>query len=74
VREFLPGVHQGHVLLTTRAQATGIYQKIEIKKMQPEDGAMLLLRRAKLIPEEVGLDGVDESERDLAQTISQEMV
>src|SRR5579883_2962685 len=31
--EFLPGSHSGHVLLTTRAFATGIYQRIEIKKL-----------------------------------------
>ncbi|MBW4501984.1 MAG: tetratricopeptide repeat protein [Scytonema hyalinum WJT4-NPBG1] len=73
LREFLPGAHQGHVLLTTRAQATGIYQRIEIKKMQPEDGALLLLRRAKLIAEQAGLDAVTEEERDLAEIISREM-
>ncbi|MFN6496864.1 MAG: tetratricopeptide repeat protein [Nostoc sp. DedQUE01] len=73
LREFLPGGHQGYVLLTTRAQATGIYQRIEIKKMPPEDGALLLLRRAKLIAEEAGLDGVSEEERTLAETISREM-
>ncbi|MDZ8027733.1 MAG: tetratricopeptide repeat protein [Nostoc sp. DedQUE11] len=73
LREFLPGAHQGYVLLTTRAQATGIYQRIEIKKMPPEDGALLLLRRAKLIAEEAGLDGVSEEERTLAETISREM-
>ncbi|MBD2509794.1 tetratricopeptide repeat protein [Nostoc muscorum FACHB-395] len=73
LREFLPGGHQGYVLLTTRAQATGIYQRIEIKKMQPEDGALLLLRRAKLIEEQAGLDGVSKSERSLAETISRSM-
>nr|MDZ8282241.1 FxSxx-COOH system tetratricopeptide repeat protein [Nostoc sp. ChiSLP01] len=73
LREFLPGAHQGYVLLTTRAHATGIYQRIEIKKMSPEDGALLLLRRAKLIAEQAGLDGVSEEERTLAETISREM-
>ncbi|WP_208341799.1 tetratricopeptide repeat protein, partial [Aetokthonos hydrillicola] len=73
VREFLPGSHPGHVLLTTRAFATGIYQRIEIKKLQPEDGSLLLLRRARLIAEEGKLDAVSEQERSLAQTISQEM-
>ncbi|MDZ8083014.1 MAG: tetratricopeptide repeat protein, partial [Nostoc sp. DcaGUA01] len=73
LREFLPGAHQGYVLLTTRAQATGIYQRIEIKKLLPEDGALLLLRRAKLIAEQAGLDGVSEEERILAETISREM-
>ncbi|MDZ7962310.1 MAG: tetratricopeptide repeat protein [Aulosira sp. DedQUE10] len=73
LREFIPGSHQGYVLLTTRAQATGIYQRIEIKKMRSEDGALLLLRRAKLIAEQAGLDAVTEEERILAETISREM-
>ncbi|BAY11379.1 FxSxx-COOH system tetratricopeptide repeat protein [Calothrix sp. NIES-2098] len=73
LREYLPGAHQGYVLLTTRAQATGIYQRIEIKQLQPEDGALLLLRRAKLIAEDVGLDAATEEESNLAATISQEM-
>jgi tetratricopeptide (TPR) repeat protein len=73
LREYLPEAHQGYVLLTTRAQATGIYQRIEIKKLQPEDGALLLLRRAKLIAENAGLDAVTEEERSLAKTISREM-
>ncbi|MDF5731568.1 MAG: tetratricopeptide repeat protein [Rhizonema sp. PD38] len=73
LRPFLPEAHQGQVLLTTRAQATGIYQRIEIKKMLPLDGALLLLRRAKLIPEQAGLDAVTREERTLAETISREM-
>ncbi|MFH7029679.1 MAG: FxSxx-COOH system tetratricopeptide repeat protein [Heteroscytonema crispum UTEX LB 1556] len=73
LQEFLPGAHQGNVLLTTRAQATGIYHRIEIKKMLPADGALLLLRRAKLIAEEAGLDAVTEEQSTLAKTISEEM-
>ncbi|MDF5720227.1 MAG: FxSxx-COOH system tetratricopeptide repeat protein [Rhizonema sp. PD37] len=73
LREFLPEAHQGHILLTTRAQATGIYQRIEIKKLPSSDGALLLLRRAKLIAQQAGLDAVSEEERTLAETISQEM-
>ncbi len=73
VREYVPVTHQGNILLTTRAQATGIYQRIEIKKMEPIEGALFLLRRAKLIPEQVGLDGVSEEEFGLAEKISQDM-
>ncbi|MBR8840667.1 MAG: tetratricopeptide repeat protein [Stigonema ocellatum SAG 48.90 = DSM 106950] len=73
LREFLPGAHQGYVLLTTRAQATERYQRIEIKKMQPSEGALFLLRRAKLIAEDEELDGVTEGERSLAETISRSM-
>ena len=73
VRKYLPVTHQGNVLLTTRAQATGIYQRIEIKKMEPIEGALFLLRRAKLIPGQVGLDGVSKEEFGLAERISREM-
>ena len=73
VRKYLPVTHQGNILLTTRAQATGIYQRIEIKKMEPKEGALFLLRRAKLIPGQVGLDGVSEEELGFAERISREM-
>src|SRR2546421_3363628 len=48
--EVLPPVGQGHLLLTTRAQATGtLAQCIELGQMAPEEGALFLLRRAKRI-------------------------
>ena len=46
VNDFLPSLGQGHILLTTREQVTGrIAQRIEIEKMEPEEGALFLLRR-----------------------------
>src|SRR5947209_3802411 len=40
----------GHVLLTTRSQVTGTYaQRLELAKMEPEEAALFLLRRAKII-------------------------
>ncbi len=49
VNDFLPSLGQGHVLLTTREQVTGrIAQRIEIEKMEPEEGALFLLRRTQV--------------------------
>lgn len=47
---FLPINSNGHILLTTRTQSIGsLAQCINLEKMEPEDGALLLLRRARLI-------------------------
>jgi SEFIR domain len=46
----LPRDSEGHLLLTTRARALGgLAERIDLDEMQPEEGALLLLRRAKLI-------------------------
>src|SRR5713101_3985381 len=46
VNDFLPSLGQGHILLTTREQVTGVIaQRIEIEKMEPKEGALFLLRR-----------------------------
>ncbi len=48
VREFAPVAVGGHVLITTRLQATGgIAELVELGEMDPEEGASFLLRRAK---------------------------
>lgn len=48
--EFLPSPFRGHILLTTRVQATGTRaQALAIETMTPDEGTSLLLRRAKLI-------------------------
>jgi len=47
LKPFLPLQKKGHVLLTTRAFALGaLAQKVEIRKLAEDDGALLLLRRA----------------------------
>ena len=74
VREFVPPVFGGHILLTTRAQAMGrLAHRIEIEKMEPEEGALFLLRRAGIIVESDLLDKASEAERNKAKEISQEM-
>lgn len=48
INEYLPLPCSGHILLTTRAQATGAnVQAVEVPTMQQEEGISLLLRRAK---------------------------
>ncbi len=45
-REFIPSRGSGHIILTTRANYTGkIAVRYAIKKMEPEEGALFLLRR-----------------------------
>lgn len=73
-REFIPTERKGHVLLTTRAQATGgIAQRVEIEEMGPEEGALFLLRRAKLIAKDAQLAQASHADRALAEEISKEL-
>ncbi|HEY6285280.1 MAG TPA: TIR domain-containing protein [Ktedonobacteraceae bacterium] len=47
IGEFIPNKLKGHILLTTRAQTLGAFaQSIEINKLNQDEGALLLLRRA----------------------------
>ena len=72
-REFMPAGGSGHVLVTTRAQATGRLARVEIPKMEPEEGALFLLRRANIIPEDAPLDKATDADRAKAIEISKEM-
>ena len=74
VREFLPTKFDGHILLTTRAQARGgLAQRIEIDTFTPELGALFLLRRATLIAADGALDEALQSDREVAVQISKEL-
>jgi tetratricopeptide (TPR) repeat protein len=73
VRGFIPQSAKGHVLLTTQAQATGDIQAIEVRDMLPEDGALLLLRRAKVVKLGAPLTAVAGAARDTALRISTEL-
>ncbi|MGH2497083.1 MAG: FxSxx-COOH system tetratricopeptide repeat protein [Ktedonobacteraceae bacterium] len=71
---FLPKASRGHVLLTTRARALGgVAQRIEIGKMQLEVGALLLLRRAGILPLAATLEDALAEDRTLSLQITQEM-
>jgi tetratricopeptide (TPR) repeat protein len=74
VEPFLPKAGRGHVLLTTRTRALGgVAQRIEIGKMQLEVGALLLLRRAGMLPLAAALEDAPAEDRTLSLQITQEM-
>lgn len=68
--DFLPTGGQGHLLLTTRAQASGkIAQSLSVEKMDVSEGMQLLLRRAKLFAPEEPLDNIPTTVRMAAQQL-----
>ena len=72
--DFLPLVPGGHLLLTTRAAATGqLAQRLEIATLLPEQGAVFLLRRAGLLAPEAELAQASAGQRELALRLSQEL-
>jgi hypothetical protein len=74
IKNFMPSARRGHILLTTRIQALGgVAQGVEMEKMEPEEGALLLLRRANIIAPEAFLEAAPEADRALAMNISQVM-
>jgi tetratricopeptide (TPR) repeat protein len=73
VHGFIPHAAKGHVLLTTQAQATGDIQAIEVRDMLPEYGALLVLRRSKVIKADAPLTAAAGAARDAARQISSEL-
>ena len=74
VEPFLPKAGQGHTVFTTRARAlAAIAQFLEVEKMGPETGALLLLRRANFIPLQATLDLATSADRSIASQIVQEL-
>ncbi len=73
-REFIPLAYRGYILLTTQAQALGrVAQSIKIDKMPTQEGGLLLLRRANIIPRNATLEETPASERAKAEEISKIM-
>ncbi|HEY6540839.1 MAG TPA: helix-turn-helix domain-containing protein, partial [Ktedonobacteraceae bacterium] len=74
VSEFLPTRGQGHVLMTTRAQATGkLAESLPVDKLDMSEGILLLLRRAKLLSPDAPLDMISSTLSSQAQAIVREM-
>lgn len=74
VSDFLPTGSSGHILLTTRAQATGtLATSLEVEKLDTGEGSLLLLRRARLLPLDTPLQHASEQDRATAQAIVQAM-
>ena len=74
VREFPPTKFDGHILLTTRAQALGgLAQGIDVDTFTSELGALFLLRRATIIAADGAIENAVQSDRDIAMQISKEV-
>ncbi len=72
VTDFLPIRGGGHSLLTSRSQVTGPNIKgIELEKMGREEGALLLLRRAKLLAEDKASAYASQKDLSFAEAISE---
>jgi tetratricopeptide (TPR) repeat protein len=72
--DFLPGEGTGHLLLTTRAQATGrIASSLSVEKMETGESMLLLLRRAKLLAADEPLDNTSRITRTQVQRIVNEL-
>lgn len=72
--DFLPNEGAGHILLTTRAQATGsIASSLQVEKMRVAESMRLLLRRAKLLSIDEPLENVSTEARAQARIIVQEL-
>jgi hypothetical protein len=71
---FLPKAGTGHLLFTTRAHALdSLTQRLDLQQMDPEVGALLLLRRASRLALQATLNATSPDERRLAQTVSEEL-
>ncbi len=69
---FLPQALAGHLLLTTRAVATGrLAHRLEIETLPPGLGALFLLRRAALLAPDAELSHISHQQQELAMQISE---
>jgi len=74
VPDFLPREGKGHLVLTTRAQATGkLASSMPVAKMELSESMQLLLHRAKLLERDEPLDTVSAAERRAAQQLVEEL-
>jgi tetratricopeptide (TPR) repeat protein len=70
VQGFIPVRSKGHILLTTRAHAIGGFtRRIEVEKMEPNEGALFLLHRAKLLDPNAPLETSPTIEQNIAHEI-----
>src|SRR5262249_14672599 len=74
VREFVPTILGGHLLLTTRTQSIGrLARRIEVETMSLDVGALFLLRRVGLIAENAPLDAASSADVATAREICKEL-
>jgi tetratricopeptide (TPR) repeat protein len=73
-REFIPSNKSGHVLLTTRAQNVGdIAVQNAVRKMEPRDGALFLLRKTRKLKKDEPLESAPSELRNQAEALSKEL-
>lgn len=69
----IPPYSSGHILMLTHSQATGSFASaVSVTPMTVEEGALLLLRRAKIIPEQGLREAASEEDFSQAMAIAQE--
>ncbi len=74
IRDFLPAGGQGHIVLTTRSQVTGnIARRLDVERMETEEGTFFLLHRASFLDMDAALDAVPEVERARAGELVEEV-
>jgi len=67
LQRMLPDSSQGHILITTRSQIIGtLGSQLALQKMEPAEGVLLLLRRARLLRADEPLETVPASVREQA--------
>ncbi len=70
VSDVLPSKNSGHILFTTRATAmSGLARRVEIEEMDDKEGALLLLRRAKILTLDAPLESAPEPDLAIARAI-----
>ena len=70
IKDLIPSAGHGHVLITTRLQATApIAQRIEMQVLRQEEGIAFLLRRASFLAAGEALDKVASSQLNTAKEI-----
>jgi hypothetical protein len=74
VKSILPFDGPGRILLTTRAVGTGaLAEAVKLKKMEPEEGARFLLRRAGLLGRESGREAAPGDQQAAARELSNKL-
>jgi nucleoside phosphorylase len=74
VEPFLPMAGRGHILLTTRAQAVrSLAQDVDLELLNPEEGALCILRRSGILPWNGRLSDTTETRVGAATRLSQLM-
>jgi|SRR5579875_235828 transcriptional regulator with XRE-family HTH domain len=74
LNDFIPHGSRGAILLTTRTQSTRTFAHcINLEQMEPDEGALLLLRRSVRIECDASLEDAPPADRGMAREISRMM-